>query len=127
MNSPMNAPLILIAEDEDSNFTVLNILLTKRMNARTIRANNGVEAVQLCRENHEIAIVLKDIKMPLLDGYEATIQIKEFLPQLPIMAITAFGLTGDESKALAAGCDDYIAKPIQTTQLIEKVKNWLKL
>jgi PAS domain S-box-containing protein len=126
MNSPMNAPLILIAEDEDSNFTVLNILLTKRMNARTIRANNGVEAVQLCRENPEIAIVLMDIKMPLLDGYEATIQIKEFLPQLPIIAITAFGLTGDESKALAAGCDDYIAKPIQTTQLIEKVNKWLK-
>lgn len=126
MNLNIQAPLILIAEDEDSNFTVLNILLAKRMNARILRAFNGVEAVQMCRENPEIAIVLMDIKMPLLDGYEATIQIKEFLPQLPIIAITAFGLTGDESKALAAGCDDYIAKPIQTTQLIEKVNKWLK-
>lgn len=126
MNAQISSPLILIAEDEDSNFTVLNILLTKRLNARILRAFNGQEAIQICKENAEIKMVLMDIKMPIMDGYAATTLIKEFRPTLPIIAVTAFGLTGDENKALAAGCDDYIAKPIQTTQLIEKLTNWLK-
>lgn len=114
-------PVILIAEDEDSNFTVLNMLLEKRLKARVIRAVNGQEAVDQVRKNSEIQLVLMDIKMPVMDGFEATRLIKALRPEIPVIAITAYGLSGDEQKALDAGCNDYLAKPIQTSQLFEKI------
>lgn len=119
-------PAILIAEDEDSNFVVLNMLLIKRLGANVLRAYNGEEAVQLAQLHSEVELVLMDMKMPVMDGYEATRRIRQFNPKIPIIAITAYGLTGDEHKALSAGCSDYMAKPIQTTQLIEKVSAWLQ-
>ncbi len=126
MTSTANNPLILIAEDEDSNFIVLNMLLTKRLSAKVIRASNGEEAVRLCAEQPDIQLVLMDIKMPVMDGYEATQLIKQNRPDLPVIAITAYGLTGDEHKAISAGCDDYLPKPIQIQLLLDKAVRWIK-
>jgi CheY-like chemotaxis protein/anti-sigma regulatory factor (Ser/Thr protein kinase) len=125
MSENSTSPFVLIAEDEDSNFIVLSMLLSKRMNARVIRAINGEEAVNLCDTHPDINLILMDIKMPVMDGYTATALIKMNHPKIPIVAITAFGLAGDEHKALSAGCDDYLAKPIQAQQLIDKVAKWL--
>lgn len=116
---------ILIAEDEDSNFAVLDVVLVKRLRLKILRAENGLEAVDLCREHPEISLCLMDIKMPVMDGYEATRLIKQIRPGLPVIAITAFGLVDDDRKALAAGCDDYLAKPFQVNSLLAKVGQWL--
>lgn len=120
-----DGPVILIAEDEESNFVVMSMLLQKRMNAQVFRAENGVKAVELTEKNKNIDLVLMDIKMPIMDGYEATKHIKIMRPELPVIAITAYGLTGDESKALAAGCDDFLAKPVGTNDLINKISRYL--
>ncbi len=123
----MKKPIILIAEDEDSNYTVLKMLLEKKLNVETVRARNGLEAVEITRTNESINLVLMDIKMPVMDGFEATGIIKTERKELPIIAITAYGLSGDEHKALSAGCDDYVSKPIQTAALFEKIKNILNI
>ena len=115
-----NEPLVLIAEDDDSNYFFLDILLRKA-SVNLMRARNGQEAVELCRTHPEISLVLMDIKMPIMDGIEATKQIKSFRKSLPIIAVTAHALTGDEHRILQAGCDDYIAKPLKKELL------WLKL
>lgn len=119
-------PLILIAEDDESGFMFLENILTKR-NLQLLRAKNGLEAVELCRQHSEIALVLMDLKMPLMDGYEATRQIKTFRTSLPIIAITAFAMSGDERKALEAGCDDYLAKPLKINVLMKKLEKILPL
>lgn len=118
---------ILIAEDEDTNFFVLDLLLRKTLSAETIRAFNGFEAVKACQENPNISLVLMDIKMPVMDGIEATKQIKALRPDLPIIAVTAYALSGDEQKLLAAGCDDYIAKPVRKANLMNKVNRFVKV
>ncbi len=123
----MKKPIILIAEDEDSNYTVLKMLLEKKLSAEIFRARNGLEAVELTRTNESINLVLMDIKMPVMDGFEATDIIKRERKELPIIAITAYGLSGDEHKALSSGCDDYVSKPIQTNALFEKIKNILNI
>lgn len=116
---------VLIAEDEDSNYAVLDVVLVKRLNIQIIRAENGVEAVELCAKHPEVDLCLMDIKMPVMDGYDATRLIKQMRPQLPVIAITAFGLIDDDRKAYAAGCDDYLSKPFQVNTLLEKVRYWL--
>jgi len=123
--SKVISPFILIAEDEESNFIVLSLLLQKKLNARILRAVTGREAVDLCFANPDLQLVLMDIKMPVMDGFEATRLIKIDRPDMPVIAITAYGLSGDEYKSINAGCDDYIAKPVNTKDLIEKVKTYL--
>jgi CheY-like chemotaxis protein len=114
---------LLIAEDEDSNFMLLEELLSG-LNISIIRANNGVEAVEICRSK-QIDMVLMDIKMPVMDGYEATKQIKEFMPYLPIIAQTAYSTDSDKNKALDCGCIDFISKPFRQELFISKIKEHL--
>jgi CheY-like chemotaxis protein len=90
-----------------------------------IRAVNGVEAVKLCRSNPDIDLVLMDIKMPELDGYAATAQIKEFNPGLPIIAQTAYSTEVNKIKALECGCSDFICKPINKKMLFTKINEQL--
>ena len=71
-----------------------------------------------------ISLVLMDLKMPVMDGFEATKEIKLFRPDLPVIAITAYALSGDENRALEAGCDDYIAKPFEREILLYKLKKY---
>lgn len=118
------APTILIAEDEDSNFFVMEILLRQLTVSKVIRAFNGLEAVAYCKSNPEISLVLMDIKMPELDGLEATQQIRGFNNTLPIIAVTAFAMTGDEQKALKAGCNEYVSKPVSMKALLQKLEKY---
>ncbi|MGV8964262.1 MAG: PAS domain S-box protein [Candidatus Saccharimonadaceae bacterium] len=116
---------LLIAEDEDSNFMLLEILFSD-MKIIIIRAINGIEAVEKCKSNPQIDLVLMDIKMPQMDGFEATKQIKAFRADLSIIAQTAFTSEEDKNKIFACGCDDFIGKPINKKLLLEKVIQHLK-
>ena len=111
--------IILIAEDGDVNFMFLKTVLTKMPEFNFIihRAENGRKAVDICEENNQIELVLMDIKMPIMDGYEATKKIKKIRPQLPVIAQTAYSTEEDIQKAIAAGCDDFISKPIDRSLL----------
>lgn len=118
---------ILIAEDEEVNFMVLKILLEDKLKlpCTIIHAKDGLEAVELSKSNPEISLVLMDIKMPKLDGHEATRIIKEFRPDLPIIAQTAYSSPEEKEKAFLAGCDDFIAKPISKDVLNSVIVKYL--
>jgi len=117
-------PLLLIAEDDDSSYALAEILLRKDNNI--LRAYNGQEAVDLCRKHPDITLVLMDIKMPVMNGIEATHLIKSFRNDLPIIAVTAHAQNGDEFKIKEAGCDDYISKPINKTKLLSLIQKYFK-
>ncbi len=116
---------ILIAEDENSNFEVLKAALN-RTNIKILRAFNGEEAVAIVNKDKTINLVLMDIRMPKLNGYDATKQIKSFKPDLPVVSITAYAMSEDESKSLNAGCDLYISKPIRPTKLLSLLNDFLE-
>jgi CheY-like chemotaxis protein len=118
---PAQGKLVLIAEDEDSNFIVLDMILRKTFKANIIRAKNGREAVDLAKEHSDVDLIIMDIKMPEMDGLEATKLIKKFNNNVPIIAITAFAMSGDEHKAIEAGCDAYLPKPISRSDLYNKL------
>jgi len=106
--------VVLIAEDGEINYLFLKTVLTKMVDFEfTIyRAKNGKEAVTICEDNDKINLVLMDIKMPIMDGYDATKKIKKMHPNLPVIAQTAYSTEEDIERALAAGCDDLVAKPV---------------
>ena len=114
----------MVAEDEQSNFELVKATLFPT-NAQVIRAHNGKEAVTTCRKNDKIDLVLMDIRMPEMNGYEATRLIKEFRPKLPIISLTAYAMPDDRKKSTDAGCDDYITKPIKPNEFIDKLKEYL--
>jgi len=116
-----NNRLILIVEDDDVSFEFLQIVLSANK-IPSIRARNGEEAVNTCKANKNISLILMDINMPVMDGYTATKLIKEFNPNLPIIIQTAYAIAGDHQKAIDAGCDDYISKPIKQNILLEKIE-----
>lgn len=110
---------ILVADDEDVNYLYLEILLKNQLK-RLDYAANGVEAVNMVTDN-EYDLILMDIKMPDMDGYEATIQIKALYPNLPVIAQTAYATVEDQQLAKKAGCDNFIAKPILRNNLMELI------
>ena len=114
---------ILVAEDENSNFEFMQATLL-RTNAKILRAKTGIEAVDVCFRN-KIDLVLMDIRMPEMNGYEATRKIKAEMPDLPVVSLTAYAMTEDRAKSLAEGCDDHISKPIRPNELIEKISKYL--
>ena len=89
-----------------------------------INCRTGIEAVDACRNNSELDLILMDIKMPEMDGYEATKLIREFNKDVVIIAQTAYAQTGDRDKALQYGCTDYISKPIRSHELVSLVKKY---
>lgn len=115
---------ILIAEDDDINYVYMERLLSKT-NAKLIRAANGQEAVDYYNQSKNIDIILMDINMPFMNGLDATKIIKALNPELPIIAVTAYSLSGDRETCLAAGCDDYIPKPIKREELFGKLHQYL--
>jgi len=117
-------PMVLIAEDEEISYIFLSNIL-KRASYDVIRAKNGQEAVDLCKEKQEINLVLMDINMPVMDGFEATRIIKTFRSDLPVIAVTAYTLNNTELKARDAGCDDYLSKPVQKETLISSITKHL--
>jgi PAS domain S-box-containing protein len=119
------AKTILIAEDEEANFLFIEELLSN-LNLKLIWVSNGLKAVEACRSNESIDLVLMDIKMPVLNGLEAAKQIKVFRPNLPIIAQTAYTTDADAQKALSFGCNDFISKPFKKDALITMIKNQLR-
>jgi signal transduction histidine kinase len=111
---------ILVAEDEELNYLYIEEVLAAK-DVRLLHARNGHEAVSLSNEHPEINLVLMDLKMPKLNGYKAAKKIKETNPDLPIVAQTAYAMSGDKEKTMDAGFDDYIAKPMNPDKLIEIV------
>ena len=120
-----NYPNILIAEDVESNFLYLKAVLSK-LNAVIYWAKNGVEAVEICSRIGNIDLVLMDLQMPDMNGYEATEILKKKFPDLPIVAQTAFAMSDDREKAIDAGCDDYLAKPIKSKDLLSMVEQFVR-
>ncbi|MEI8006489.1 MAG: response regulator [Bacteroidota bacterium] len=116
-------PAILIAEDEFAHRIYLGSFL-KKYTSMIFMATNGKEAVELCRKHPGISMILMDIKMPLMNGLEATREIRSFRKDIPIIAISAHAMTGDEKKALDAGCNGFIAKPTSGAELLEGLKSY---
>lgn len=116
--------IILVAEDDNINFLLIENIL-KIYNFKIIRAKDGVEAVEFCKTNQEIDLVLMDIKMPNLDGYEAFIEIRKFNPTIPIIAQTSYSFEEELDKIKKLGFDNFISKPIQKQKLLELIKFYL--
>ncbi|HPT21888.1 MAG TPA: PAS domain S-box protein [Bacteroidales bacterium] len=115
---------ILVAEDEDTNF-MLFTLLVRDLNLNIKRACNGKEAVEIVRDNPDIDLIFLDIKMPVMDGYEASGLIKEIRSDVPVIALTAYAYESERTKAIDCGCSDCLSKPYQKADLIEKLEKYL--
>jgi len=87
-----------------------------------LKVETGLGAVEACRQNPDIDLILMDIQMPEMGGYEAAMEIREFNKNVVIIAQTAYGLSGDREKAIEAGCNDYIAKPINKDELLATIR-----
>jgi CheY-like chemotaxis protein len=122
---PINKLKILIVEDDEPSEMFLSALV-KEHSTTVLKAGTGIEAVDICRNNPDIDLVLMDIQMPGLNGYEATRQIRQFNKDVIIIAQTAFGLSGDKEKAIEAGCNDYISKPINKDKLLALIQQYFK-
>jgi len=108
--------IIVIAEDEQINYLFLKAVL-KPTNAKVIWTKTGRETIDIC-DTEKIDMILMDIKMPDLNGLEATEEIKKNFPDLPVIAQTAYAMEEDEEASIKAGCDDYISKPIRPEHLL---------
>ena len=113
---------ILIAEDNDSNFILMTYILKKYYAYE--RAKNGKEAVDLVEKN-TYDMVLMDIKMPIMDGLEATKAIKKIRPEIPIIALTANAFDSDRQLAMEAGCIDFLSKPVSSELCIKTIRKYL--
>ena len=118
-----NLKTILVAEDEESNFELVRIVLQKRY--RLIRAHNGIEAVTLNEDEHP-DLILMDIRMPDMNGLDATRIIKEVNPDTPVIALSAYAFEENIREAKAAGCDEFMAKPFKVEDLIEICARYVK-
>ena len=114
---------ILVVEDDEISHSLMTRTLQK-ISKELFHANNGVEAIDICRNNAEINLIMMDIRMPIIDGFEATRQIREFNTEVIIIAQSAFRFTGDIEEATEAGCNDYITKPINRSLLFEVIKKY---
>lgn len=117
--------LILIVEDLETNHMLIDNIL-KRTNCRVLWAMDGESAVELCREHEDIDLVLMDIRLPGIDGYEATRQIRQFRPNLPIIAQSAYIYDNNKHKVFEAGCNDFIVKPIKKDILLKKCDKFFR-
>ena len=118
----LNVKKILVAEDEDSNYELVKIVLQKRY--KLLRAHNGIEAVTI-NEDEKPDLILMDIRMPEMNGLDATRIIKEVTSSTPVIALSAYAFEENIREAKAAGCDDFMAKPFKVENLIEVVKKYL--
>jgi len=118
-----NEKVILVAEDDNINFMLLEKLL-KMNNFKVVRAKDGLEAVQICKENHEIDLVFMDIKMPNLNGYEAFQKIREFNTKIPIIAQTSYSFSEEIDRIKEIGFNDYISKPLDKMKIAALIKKY---
>lgn len=111
---------ILIVEDDFSSRLYLNKILEKA-GVVLLNAGDGQEAINIVAENPDIDLILMDIQLPVLDGYKATVRIREIRNNIKIIAQTAYGLLGDKERISSSGFDDFIIKPIMAQNLIDKI------
>jgi signal transduction histidine kinase len=111
---------ILVVEDDEISYSLMPRTLQK-ISYEILHAKTGIEAIESCRNNPDIDLVLMDIRMPVMDGHKATRQIRQFNKDVIIIAQTAYAFSGDNEKAIEAGCNDYISKPINKTLLYELI------
>jgi len=114
---------ILIAEDNDSNFILMTYILKKYYVFE--RAKNGQEAVDMVANGGQYDIVLMDIKMPVMDGLEATKRIKALRPELPVIALTANAFDSDRNMAFESGCDEFLSKPISSDLCLKTIAKFI--
>ena len=115
---------LLIAEDEDSNYKYLEIVLRKT-GIEIFRAHNGLEAIEITKKHPGIDLVLMDVKMPEMNGLEATKEIKKMNGDIPVIALTAYAMANDREMSLNAGCDDYISKPVRKHMIYSMLHKYL--
>jgi len=118
--------LFLVAEDDKFSYKFLEGFL-KQTKADVIRATDGREAVEICRNNPNIDLVLMDIQMPEMNGLAATEEIKKFNLHIPVIAQTANAISEERQRCMQAGCDDFITKPVNITELYAKIDRWLSI
>ena len=110
--------IFLVVEDEMINYKFIEFTL-KKTRAEVIWAKNGQEAIDICNSSKKIDIILMDIELPLVDGYTATIEIRKLRPDIIIIAQTAYAMSSQKQKCFDVGCNDYIAKPYSSFDLME--------
>ena len=115
---------ILIVEDEFINYKLFEIAF-KKADVDFIWAKSGEKAIEMCKSNDNIDLILMDIKLPNMNGYEVTKKIKEFRNEIPIIAQTAYAMQDEREKCLKAGCDDYISKPIDLDKLFSMINKFI--
>lgn len=124
LHTDWSKEVFLIVDDVEANYLFYKSMM-KRSGAILLWAKNGDDAIKQCKSNPSISLILMDVMMPYLDGYETTRRIKDFKSEVPVIAQTAFADQHGKEKALLAGCDDYITKPIQQTELISVINRLL--
>ncbi|MFN8258457.1 MAG: PAS domain S-box protein [Bacteroidales bacterium] len=123
-SSSLKSKVILIAEDEQMNYFFLQEALNPT-GVKLIWAKNGKEAVHIVESHEKIDLVLMDMKLPIMDGYDATMLIKKLKPSLPVIAQTAYAMPDEQKKGYQAGCDFYLSKPIDPAQLIDTINKFI--
>jgi CheY-like chemotaxis protein len=126
-DEPLRDRKVLVVDDDVRNIFALNSLL-ERHGMNVVTATNGQDAIRLLEQHPDVSLVLTDVMMPEMDGYETMRRIRE-IPEfrlLPIIALTAKAMKGDREKCLHAGASDYVAKPVNTEQLLSLVRMWLQ-
>ena len=126
-DEPLRDRKVLVVDDDVRNIFALNSLL-ERHGMNVITATNGHDAIKLLDSNPDLSLILTDVMMPEMDGYETMRRIREIpaFRSLPIIALTAKAMKGDREKCLQAGASDYVAKPVNTEQLLSLVRMWLQ-
>lgn len=123
-SADLSDKMVLIVEDNETSSIYFKAAL-KKLNIRSISAKDGKEAIEIFRLNNQIDLVLMDLNMPEMDGFEATKVIKSLRPEIPVIAQSAYILSGEENRSLEVGCDEFIAKPIRLNMLVETLQRYL--
>lgn len=121
----LSGKTLLIVEDDETNYLLLEEVLGNH-NANLIRASDGLEAIQICRDNNDIDLVFLDLKLPNLDGFKATPIIKDLKPDLPVIAQSAYAFADEKQRALKAGCDAFIPKPIDFNTIASVLNDYIR-
>jgi CheY-like chemotaxis protein len=126
-DEPLLGRKVLVVDDDVRNIFALNSVLERR-GMHVINASNGMDAIKLVEATEDLSLVLMDVMMPEMDGYETMRRIRDNarFRMLPIIALTAKAMKGDREKCLEAGASDYVAKPVDTAQLLSLVRMWLQ-
>jgi len=117
-------PNILLVEDDYTNMLYMNNVIKENFLATIYEATNGKEAIEVVKLHPELDIILMDLKMPVMDGYEATRIIKTIRNKIPVIAVSAYSFPDDKEMALKVGCDYYVTKPVDINILLKIIKDF---